>query len=171
VEEPAIVVGRIAKAHGVRGEVAVENRSDNPDRWVAGAVVFDRAGHQLTVATVRPHGDRLLVTFEEIGDRTAAQRLTGTELTIPESWLPLLADGEWWAFQVEGCKVTTASGRALGVVREVLDYPGHDLWRVVDDEGSETLIPAVTAFVVSVDLEARSAIVRDVVGLTAPDED
>jgi 16S rRNA processing protein RimM len=170
VEEPAIVVGRIAKAHGVRGEVAVENRSDNPERWVPGAVVFDPGGHQLTVATVRPHGDRLLVTFEEIDDRTAAQRLTGSELTIPESWLPPLDEGEWWSFQVEGCTVTTSSGRALGVVREVLAYPGQDLWRVVDDEGTETLIPAVAAIVESVDVEARVAIVRDVVGLTAPDE-
>jgi 16S rRNA processing protein RimM len=171
VEEPAIVVGRVAKAHGVRGEVAVENRSDNPDRWVVGAVVFDPAGHRLTVAAVRPHGERLLVTFEEIGDRTAAQRLTGTELTVPEAWLPPLADGEWWSFEVEGCIVTTSSGRVIGVVQEVLAYPGQDVWRVVDDDGTEILVPAVEAFVISVDVAARAAIVRDVVGLTAPDED
>lgn len=170
MEEPAIVVGRIAKAHGVRGEVAVENRSDNPERWVPGAVVFDPTGRRLTVAAVRSQGDRLLVTFDEIGDRTAAQQLTGSELTIPESWLPPLADGQWWSFQVEGCAVTTASGRALGVIQEVLAYPGQDLWRVLDDEGRETLIPAVDALVVAVDIAAHTAIVRDVVGLTVPDE-
>jgi 16S rRNA processing protein RimM len=170
VEEPAIVVGRITKAHGVRGEVAVENRSDNPARWVSGAVVFDPSGRRLVVAAVRPHGDRLLVTFEGVTDRTEAQQLAGGELTIPESWLPPLEDGGWWAFQVEGCTVTTESGLALGTVRDVLAYPGQDLWRVVGDDGSETLIPAVDAFVVSVDLAARKAIVRDVAGLTAPDD-
>jgi ribosomal 30S subunit maturation factor RimM len=56
------------------------------------------------------------------------------------------------------------------VIQEVLAYPGQDLWRVVDDEGTETLIPAVDALVVAVDLAARAAVVRDVVGLTVPDE-
>ena len=71
MEEPAVTVGRIAKAHGVHGEVAVENRSDNPDRWVPGAVVFDEDGRSYTVRTVRPHGPRLLVTFDEVEDQVA----------------------------------------------------------------------------------------------------
>ena len=169
MDEPTVVVGHVAKAHGVHGEVAVENRSDNPDRWAVGAVVFDDAGRSLTVRAVRPHGNRLLVTFDEIDDRTAAASVAGRDLVIPESWLPPLADGQWWTFQVEGCAVTTESGRSLGRVEEVLAYPAHDLWRVVDDHGAETLIPAIEAFVVSVDVGARSATVRDVPGLTAPE--
>jgi ribosomal 30S subunit maturation factor RimM len=55
-------------------------------------------------------------------------------------------------------------------VEEVLAYPAHDIWRTIDEHGVETLIPAVEAFVVSVDAAARSAVVRDVPGLTAPDE-
>ncbi len=166
MDEPAIAVGRVTKAHGVRGEVAVQNRSDNPDRWMPGAVVFDNAGRALTVRAVRPHGDRLLVTFEEIPDRTAAEQLVGQELVVPESWLPALPAGEWWAFQIEGVAVVTEAGRELGTVAEVMDYPAHDLWRIVDAAGHETLLPAVDAFVVSVDLDARRAVVRDVAGLT-----
>jgi 16S rRNA processing protein RimM len=169
VEEPAVAVGRIVKAHGVHGEVAVENRSDNPDRWVPGAVVFDERGRSLTVRSVRPHGSRLLVTFEGIEDRTAAERLHGTTLQVPESWLPPLPEGSWWSYEATGCVVRTESGRELGTVVEVLAYPAQDLWRVVDEEGIETLIPAVDAFIVSVDLAGRSAVVRDVSGLTAPD--
>jgi 16S rRNA processing protein RimM len=168
VEEPAVTVGRITKAHGVRGEVAVENRSDNPDRWAPGAVVFDDAGRSFTVRAVRPHGPRLLVTFEEIEDRTAAQGLVGVTLQVPESWLPTLPEGSWWSYEATGCVVRTESGRTLGTVAEVLAYPAQDLWRVVADDGSETLIPAVDAFIVSVDLAGRSAVVRDVPGLTAP---
>ena len=169
MNEPAITVGRITTAHGVHGEVAVENRSDNPERWVPGAVVFDEEGRSFTVRTVRPHGPRLLVTFEEIEDRTAAERLTGTSLHVPESWLPHLPEGSWWSYEATGCAVRTESGRPLGTVAEVLAYPAQDLWRVVDDEGTETLIPAVDAFIVSVDLAGRSAVVRDVPGLTGPD--
>ena len=168
MDEPAVTVGRITKAHGVRGEVAVENRSDNPDRWAPGAVVFDEAGRSLTVRAVRPHGPRLLVTFEEIEDRTAAQGLVGVTLQVPESWLPTLPEGSWWSYEATGCVVRTESGRTLGTVAEVLAYPAQDLWLVVADDGSETLIPAVDAFIVSVDLAGRSAVVRDVPGLTAP---
>jgi 16S rRNA processing protein RimM len=170
VDEPTVVVGWIAKAHGVRGEVAVESRSDNPDRWASGSTVFDDTGRTLTVRSVRPHGDRLLVTFEGIDDRDAAGSLAGRTLVVPESWLPTLDEGQSWAFEIEGCSVTTESGTPLGRVEEVLAYPAHDIWRVVDEHGGETLIPAVEAFVVSVDTAARAAVVTDVPGLTAPDE-
>jgi 16S rRNA processing protein RimM len=170
VDEPTVVVGRIAKAHGVRGEVAVENRSDNPDRWASGSSLFDDTGRTLTIRSVRAHGDRLLVTFDGIDDRTAAESIAGRTLVVPQSWLPSLDEGQWWAFEIEGCSVTTEAGRELGHVDEVLAYPAHDIWRLVDEHGVETLIPAVEAFVVSVDARARSAVVRDVTGLTAPDE-
>jgi len=169
VEEPAVTVGRITKAHGVHGEVAIENRSDNPDRWVPGAVVFDEGGREFTVRSVRPHGSRLLVSFEGIDDRNDAERLAGVTLQVPESWLPELPEGSWWSYEATGCAVRTESGRTLGTVEEVLAYPAQDLWRVVDAEGVETLIPAVDAFIVSVDLAGRSAVVRDVPGLTAPE--
>jgi 16S rRNA processing protein RimM len=168
VDEPAVTVGRIAKAHGVHGEVAVENRSDNPDRWTPGSIVFDPDGRSFTVRTVRPHGPRLLVTFEEVEDRTAAERLVGTTLEVPESWLPALPEDSWWSYEATGCVVRTESGRVLGTVADVLAYPAQDLWRVVDEHGGETLIPAVDAFIVSVDLQGREAVVRDVPGLTAP---
>ena len=169
--EPTVTVGRITKPHGVRGEVAVQNRSDNPERWVAGAVVFDETGRTFTVRTVRPHGDRLLVTFEEIPDRTAAEAIAGTALVIPESWLPALAAGQWWSHQVEGLAVVTESGRELGRIEDVLPYPAQDLWRIVDDAGTETLLPAIEAFIVLVDVAGAKAVVRDVPGLTAPDDE
>jgi 16S rRNA processing protein RimM len=170
VDEPTVTVGRITKPHGVRGEVAVHNRSDNPDRWVPGAVMFDGAGRTYTVRTVRPHGDRLLVTFVEITDRTAAEAAAGSELVVPESWLPALPGGQWWSHQVEGVRVATESGRELGVVAEVLPYPAQDLWRIVDDDGSETLLPAAAELIVEVDVADGRAIVRDVPGLTTPDD-
>ena len=60
-----------------------QNRSDNPERWVPGSVLFDATGRTYTVRSARPHGERLLVTFEEIGDRTAAEGVAGTPLGLP----------------------------------------------------------------------------------------
>jgi 16S rRNA processing protein RimM len=170
VDEPTLVVGIVTGVHGLRGEVSVQNRSDNPDRWDAGGTVLREGGGALTIEISRRQGRRLLVKFAGIGDRTSAEGLRGTVLVVPESWLPDLAEGEWWAHQLEGCEVRTASGRVLGVVREVIPNPANDIWVAVDDQGKETLVPALTDLLIDVDVDARTIVVRDVPGLTAPDE-
>jgi 16S rRNA processing protein RimM len=169
VDEPTVVVGVVTGAHGLRGEVSVLDRSDNPDRWTAGGAVLREDGAALTIETSRRHGRRLLVKFAGVGDRSAAEDLRGTVLVVPESWLPELAAGEWWAHQLEGCEVRTASGRVLGVVKEVIPNPANDIWVAVDDDGRETLVPALADLLVDVDPDARTIVVRDVPGLTAPD--
>jgi 16S rRNA processing protein RimM len=168
-EEPTVAVGRIVKAHGVHGEVALENRSDNPDRWLPGSVVLDGSGRLLTVRAARPHQSRLLVTFEEVSDRTAAEALVGATLVVPESWLPDLDDGQWWAFEAQGLEVRTEDGRELGRVQEVLAYPAHDLWRIVAPDGAEVLLPVVDDLLVDVDVDRGVAVVRALPGLTAPE--
>ena len=168
MEEPTVVVGLITKPHGLRGEVAVQSRSDNPDRWVPGAVVH-LAGRPLTVETIRGRsGGRLLVKFVEIADRASAQKIRG-EVVIPQSWLPELADGDWWPHQIEGCRVVTESGRELGLVSEVIPNPANDLWVAVDDDGNETLVPALRDLLIDVDIDAKLIRVQDVPGLTAPE--
>ena len=169
--EPTVVVGRITRAHGVRGEVAVEVRSDNPLRFADGADVFLEDGRRLTVAASRPHGGKLLVTFDGVTDRTHADELRGRTLVVPESMLPPLPPGEYWPHQLEGCEVVTEAGRALGELREVIANPANDLWVAVDDAGRETLVPALRDVVVSVDPSRGVIVVRDVAGLTAPEDD
>ncbi len=171
MDGPTIVVGLITKARGLKGEVAVRNRSDNPDRWIPGAAVFTRDGRELTVSRVRPHGDRLLVTFDQVGDRGAAEALRGAELVIPLAWLPVLGPDEWWPHDLEGCAVETEEGRRLGVVREVIFNPANDLWVTVDETGVEVLIPASRDLLVGVDVAAKRIVVRDVPGLTTPHGD
>ena len=203
MDEPTVVVGVVTGVHGLRGEVSIQNRSDNPDRWAPGGTVLREDGRVLTIRASRLHGRRLLVTFDGIADRSAAEAIRGAALTIeasrrhgrrlivkfaeivdraaaedlrgavlvvPESWLPELADEEWWAYQLEGCEVRTASGRVLGIVKEVIPNPANDLWVAVDEEGNETLVPALADILVDVDVDGRTIVVRDVPGLTAPDE-
>lgn len=171
MHEPTVVVGKVIKPHGVRGELSILNRSDNPDRWTPGSVVFTEAGDTLTVKVSRLHSGRLLVGFEEVADREAAEQMRGVVLVVPQSWLPELPDGQWWPYQLEGCRVTTEAGRDLGVVTEVIPNPANDLWVAVDDQGRETLVPALKDLLVDVDVEGKQIIVGDVPELTAPDED
>jgi 16S rRNA processing protein RimM len=170
VDEPTVVVGVVTGIHGLRGEVSVQNRSDNPDRWAPGGTVFREDGAPLTISASRRQGRRLLVSFGGISDRSSAEALRGTVLVVPESWLPDLSEGEWWAHQLEGCVVRTVSGRILGVVREVIPNPANDLWVAVDDDGRETLVPALADLLIDVDVGARTILVDDVPGLTAPEE-
>ena len=170
MDEPTVVVGVVTGVHGLRGEVSVQNRSDNPDRWASGGSVLREDGRVLSITGSRHHGRKLLVTFDGISDRRAAEGLRGTVLVVPESWLPVLPEGEWWAHQLEGCEVRTASGRVLGVVREVIPNPANDLWVAVDEEGTETLVPALADLLIDVDVVARTIVVDDVPGLTAPEE-
>ncbi len=168
--EPTVVVGRIAKAHGVRGEVAVEVRSDNPHRFADGASVFLEDGRTLTVNASRSHSGRLLVMFEGVLDRSAADALRGKMLVVPESMLPELPQGEYWPHQLAGCDVVTEMGRALGSIAEVIPNPSNDLWVAKDAAGHETLVPARKEVVVEVDIAGKRIVVRDIPGLTAADE-
>jgi 16S rRNA processing protein RimM len=171
VDEPAVVVGVITKAHGLRGEVAVQVRSDNPDRFVPGSTMSLPGGRTLTVDGTHVHGKLLLVRFAEVPDRTAAEGLRGLELSVPESALPELAEGEYWPFQLEGCAVITEAGRGLGTLVDVIPNPANDLWVARADDGTETLVPALRSVIVDVDVEGRCVRVREIPGLTAPDDD
>ena len=165
--EPTAAVGKITKAHGLRGEVVVLVYPDNPERFAPGSSVFLEDGQELTIRAVHANGGRLLISFDGIGERTAAERVRGATLFVPISMLPALPDGEYWPHQLIGCEVVTESGQRLGAISDVIANPANDLWAAVDAQGVETLIPAIREFVVEVDLEHRRVLVRDIPGLTA----
>jgi 16S rRNA processing protein RimM len=166
--EPTVVVGRITRAHGLKGEVAVLVISEVEGRFDDGAVVHLEDDGALTVDASRTHRGRLLVKFREVDDRTLAEQLRGKLLSVPESASPELPEGSWWDHQILGCEVVTESGRALGTVRDVIHTAANDVWSAVAGD-DEKLIPALKDVVVSVDPEEKRIVVRDVPGLTAPE--
>lgn len=168
MDEPTVAVGRITRAHGVHGEVAVLVISEVEGRFDEGATVWLEDGSPLTVSASRPHGDRLLVRFREVDDRSRAQALRGALLVVPESTSPELPEGSWWDHQIEGCAVETEPGRALGTIREIIHTAANDVWSAVDERGTETLIPVLRDVLVSVDVTAKRIVVREIKGLTIP---
>jgi 16S rRNA processing protein RimM len=166
MDEPAVAVGLITRAHGVGGEVAVQVLSEVPGRFADGSTLWLEDGRLLTVVSSRPHGDRLLVRFREVRDREQAVTLQRAFLVVPESTSPALPEGSWWDHQIEGCVVETETGRLLGTVREVIHTTANDVWSAIDDAGTETLIPVLKDLIVSVDVEAGRIVVREVPGLT-----
>jgi 16S rRNA processing protein RimM len=133
------VVGRIGRAHGLQGEVAVRFSSNRPERAAPGAVLYV-GERELVIATSRPHQERILVRFDGVDDRTAAEALQGLELTAePLGDEVELADDELWVHEVVGAEVHDRSGAVVGRVVAVEANPAHDL--LVLDGGA--LVPMV----------------------------
>lgn len=165
-----IAVGRVTRAHGVHGEVAVLPLSQVEGRFVRGSRLLAGPEHRpITVASERPHRNRLLVTFEEIADRTEAERLAGSYLFVPATEVGPPPPGEFWPHQLVGADVRTDRGRALGRVAEIVHGPANDLWVARTEDGAEVLIPALKDVVVSVDVDERRVVVAEIPGLTVPE--
>lgn len=167
--EPTVVVGRITRAHGLNGEVAVLVLSEVPERFDDGAILHLEDGRALTVESTRAHKDRLLVRFREVRDRTEADGLRSAFLFVPASSSPELPEGSWWDHELVGCMMETDTGRSLGALTEVIHTAANDVWVAVDDEGAESLVPALRDVLVSVDVAAKRIVVREVPGLTVPE--
>jgi len=163
-----LVVGRIARAHGVAGEVSVDVRTDAPDvRFATGAVLQTDPAESgpLTVRRARAHSGRLLVSFEEVADRTAAEALRGTLLVADSATSPPGDTDEWWDHDLADLAVHTVDGAVLGKVVDVLHVPGADVLVVRRPDESELLVPFVRTIVPEVDLTARRIVVDPPEGL------
>ena len=163
-----LAVGRITRAHGIRGEVAVLPLTQVGSRFERGSrlLVGESDKRPMVVSSSRPHRDRMLVFFEGVGDRDAAEALQGTYLFVPASDAPPLPEGEFWPHELIGCEVVTDGGRTLGRLQEVIHTRANDVWTVRGDDGGEVLVPALRTVVGDVDLVARRIVVREVPGLT-----
>lgn len=184
-----VIVATIGKAHGLRGEVALNLRTDQPAERLLAGTVFDVAPgnprgtgaaagplpRQLTLASTRTQQDRWYARFEEIPDRTTAESLRGAELS-----LELDAEQEseedpdaWYASQLEGLPVRHVDGRELGVVTGLQHYPAQDLLLVRTPDGRRVQLPLVEQLVPEIDLERGEILADPPGGLfeDLPDED
>ena len=167
-----LVVGRIGRPHGIRGEVSVQVRTDDPDaRFAVGAVLRTdpaRLG-PLTVEAGKSHSGRLLLQFAGVADRSAAEALRGTLLLADVDPAARAADpADFYDHQLVGLDVVLVTGAPVGRVAEMLHLPGQDVMLVRRPDGSDALVPFVTAIVPDVDLDRRRVAVDPPPGLLEP---
>jgi 16S rRNA processing protein RimM len=144
--ETDLRIGLVRSAHGLKGALRVELLTDFPDRFAPGREV-EVAGRRLRVARSAEQPDGLLVTFEGIDDRNAAELLIGAYCTVPLEDARALPADQYYHFQLVGLRVFDVHGdRELGEVAEVLTYPANDVLRVTDGS-REVLIPMVRSVV------------------------
>ncbi|WP_392672882.1 ribosome maturation factor RimM [Streptomyces sp. LN785] len=164
-----LVVARIGRAHGIKGEVTVEVRTDEPElRLGPGAVLTTdpSAIGPLTIETGRVHSGRLLLRFEGVRDRTAAEALRNTLLIADVDPAELPEDPEeFYDHQLIDLDVVLADGTEIGRITEISHLPSQDLFIVERPDGSEVMIPFVEEIVTGIDLEEQRAVITPPPGL------
>ncbi|MFC9232203.1 ribosome maturation factor RimM [Streptomyces decoyicus] len=164
-----LVVARIGRAHGIKGEVTVEVRTDEPElRLAPGAVLATEPSSvgPLAIATGRVHSGRLLLRFEGVADRTAAEALRNTLLIAEVDPEEVPEDPEeFYDHQLIDLDVVTRDGTEIGRISEISHLPYQDLLVVQRPDGSEVLIPFVSEIVPEIDLEEQRAVVDPPPGL------
>lgn len=170
-----LAVGRVLRPHGIRGEVAVEVRTDDPDlRFAPGTVLQTDPAEAgpVAVSAARWHSGRLLVSFTGIADRGQADLLRGALLLVDSADLPDPADpAEFRDHQLIGLAAVTTAGEHVGTVTDVLHY-GQDLLVVAGSGrrgGTDILVPFVAALVPAVDIPAGHVLINPPPGLLDPD--
>ncbi|MDH3525576.1 MAG: ribosome maturation factor RimM [Acidobacteriota bacterium] len=150
-----VLVGLIHKPHGLAGEVAVEPLSDVAGRFDAGSelelAVAGVPRRGVRIRSSRSHGRGLLVAFEGVEDRAGAEELRGGRLEVAREAVPPAAAGEYYHFELLGCRCVDARGTELGVVDDVVEDGGGEILCVRDESG-ELLVPFVAAFLTRVDV-------------------
>lgn len=177
MESIEVVVGRIGKPHGLRGEVTVDVRTDEPDRrFAVGAVLRAQPPKgsasrltRLTVAGSRWHQSVLLASFEEIGDRNAAEAARGIVLHASLGVDETPEDPEeYYDHQLVGLSAYDEQGSVIGELVAVVHGAAQDLLTVRTPDGRDALVPFVAALVPEVDLAAGRVVIADRPGLVAP---
>ena len=159
-EVELVTVARVAKPRGVRGEVACDLLTDFPERfdWLEELVaVFPDGGRRrLRLEGHWLHGDRLVLKLAGFDSPEASAALAGCLLAVPESEAVELEEGEFYDWQLEGCRVETVEGVDVGTVREVLHTGGEaPVLVILDGDGRENLVPLAESICVEIDVDAK----------------
>ncbi|GAA2268140.1 MULTISPECIES: ribosome maturation factor RimM [Kitasatospora] len=169
-----LVVGKIGRAHGIKGDVSVEVRTDEPElRLGPGAVLLTdpASAGPLTVESGKVHSGRLLLRFAGVKDRNGAEALRGTLLIaeVDPDELPEEED-EYYDHQLIGLDVVLLDGTPVGELTEIIHLPYQDLLTVKKVDGTEVLVPFVEKIVPTIDLENQRAVIDPPPGLIDPEQ-
>jgi 16S rRNA processing protein RimM len=178
-QDVQVIVGRIGRAHGVRGEVGIDLRTDEPERRFGPGerlLTETAPARTLTVTTTRWHSGRLLVKFAEVSDRTAAEEFRNVLVLadVPDDERPADPD-EFYDRDLVGLAVRTTDGATagtvgtVGTVGSVVHLPAQDLLEIRRTDGRTVLVPLVTELVPIVELDEGYVVVADRPGLLDPD--
>lgn len=165
--EPAfLVIGKVRRPHGVKGDVLVEIYTEFPERLRPEAVVYVGEEHlPLKISRRRNHNEGLLLAFEQYTTPEQVGRFRNQLLYTAKSDAPELPPGEYYLYEFIGLDVVDEKDVPLGKVSEVLQTGANDVYVVTNESGGELLLPAIAEVVLDVDIAAKKMRVHLLPGL------
>jgi 16S rRNA processing protein RimM len=159
--EPAfLVLGKLRRAHGVKGEIPLELFTQMLELLIPDKIVFIGEDHQpLTIEKTRWKQDLLLIKFKGIHDRAIVSKLTNDLVYVKESQLPPLPAGEYYFHELIGLDVYEPDGHYLGVLDQILETGANDVYLIQNDDKEEVLIPATEETILEIDPDQEKMIV------------
>lgn len=168
MESQFLKMGKLGKAHGVKGEIGVFWHGETPLK--RGDILYFGANGAIEpepreILSLRPEQDRYIVRFSGVADRTEAQTLANLDVYVARDSLPPLAEGEAYLADLPGFRVSLADGEPIGILKR-LEFPaGQEIWAIENDRGDEILFPARPEFIDSIDLANKEIRVSPPPGL------
>lgn len=160
-DEPLyLAVGKLRRPHGVKGEILMEVLSDFPERIVQGKHVFIGERYtELVIDNARPHARGLIVSIQNVHDRTQAENFRNEVVYISSSDVITLPEDTYYHHQLIGLEVRTENNDYIGTISEILVTGANDVYLLSTPEGKEVLIPAIKSVVLNIDLKMGKIIV------------
>jgi 16S rRNA processing protein RimM len=174
VGENRIVIGRVSKPHGMKGEIRIEYfNSEDPNFFSRYQMIFiqgDTGSPQpYRPIAVRPHKKFVLAQLEGVRTREEAEQLRGKAVLVDITELPSLDEDEYYWHEILGMRVVTEEGENVGKITEILPTGSNDVYVVREGE-RECLIPAIKEVIISIDKKARTIVMRPLEGLLKEDD-
>ena len=163
-----LAIGRVIRAHGVKGEISIRVLTDFPERfetteWVYLGNEFEATAYR--VEKHRWHKKNILLTLAGITDRNQAGQLKGQLVQVPIEEAMPLPEGSYYLYQLMGLQVITTAGNNLGSVTDIIETGANDVYVIKKDGQGEILLPAIPDVVKSIDIEQGQMIVELIDGL------
>ena len=163
-----LVIGKLRRPHGIRGEIIMDVLTDFPERLKKGVLVFVGQDHRSeTIRSLRPHGNSLLVAFQGYDTPETVGVMRNELVYVRADDRPPLAEGEYYHHELIGLRVVDESGDLLGILVKILDTRANDVYVVRPQAGPEILLPAIESVILDIDLEKGEIRVHLLPGLIA----
>jgi 16S rRNA processing protein RimM len=167
IDEPVfVVIGKIRKPHGIRGEIRMSVFTDFSDLIEPGLIIYLGERYRpCTIKSLRWHGGDLLIALKEFPDRTAVEIFRNVMVYMKAEDTPELPEGEYYLHQLVGLDVITDQGERLGTIKEIILTGANDVYLIDTDIGKDILIPAIEEVVLEIDHEEGFVLVHIIPGL------
>lgn len=166
-DEPVfVIIGKFRRPHGIRGEIVMTVLTNFPELVKPGKKVFAGEKHQpYVINSIRWHGADMLISLEELPDRTAVEIFRNIMVYMKADDVPELPEGDFYIHQLVGMEVITDQGLTLGRIKEIILTGANDVYLVEPAEGKDILIPAIDPVVLDINEEEGKVLVHIIPGL------